>query len=185
MKPNETALVLSGSGGVGTSAIQVAKNVVGATVITTTSSDSKAELIKNLGADEVINYTSEDVHARVMEITDGRGGEVVLDSVGSVFWEDAFKSLALGGRYGICGVTTGYKAQLKMGLMFMKNLTVFGSKTTIFWVKTLPIIANANKAIKNQDKIVNKNACLRLILIFSFLKPTYKTKPIKNVKQLI
>lgn len=127
LKPNETALVLSGSGGVGTSAIQVAKNVVGATVIATTSADSKGELIKHLGADEVINYTSEDVHARVMEITDGRGVDVVLDSVGSDFWEDAFRSLALGGRYGICGVTTGYKAQLQMGLMFMKNLTVFGS----------------------------------------------------------
>ena len=42
-----------------------------------------------------------------------------------------------------------------------------------------------NKAIKNHDTIVNKNACRRLIFIFSFLKPTYKTKPIKNVKQLI
>ena len=41
------------------------------------------------------------------------------------------------------------------------------------------------RAITNQDKIVNKKACLRLILIFSFLKPTYRTKPIKNVRQLI
>ena len=126
LKPWETVLILSASSGVGTAAIQVAKNVVGARVIATTSSDEKARKARELGADEVIDYTSEKVDERVEELTDGRGVDVVVDHVGAEFWPAASASLAPGGRYGICGVTSGYKAELQMGLMFLKNLTVMG-----------------------------------------------------------
>ncbi len=126
LKPWETALVLSASAGVGTAGIQVAKRVVGATVITTTSTDEKAELAREIGADHVINYSSEDIAERVKEITGGRGVDVVLDHVGADFWPAATRSLAVGGRYGICGVTTGYRAELQMGAMFTRYQTVFG-----------------------------------------------------------
>ena len=126
LKPWETALVLSASAGVGTAGIQVAKRVVGATVITTTSTDEKAERAREIGADHVINYTNEDIADRVKEITGGRGVDVVLDHVGADFWPAATRSLAVGGRYGICGVTTGYRAELQMGAMFTRYQTVFG-----------------------------------------------------------
>ncbi len=126
LKPWETALILSASSGVGTAGIQVAKNVIGANVITTTSTDDKARMARDLGADEVINYTSEDIAERVKEITGGRGVDVVLDHVGADFWPAATASLARGGRYGICGVTTGYRAELQMGAMFLNYHTVFG-----------------------------------------------------------
>ena len=126
LKPWETALILSASSGVGTAGIQLAKNVIGATVITTTSTDEKARMARELGADEVINYTSEDIAERVKEITGGRGVDVVLDHVGADFWPAATASLARGGRYGICGVTTGYRAELQMGAMFLNYHTVFG-----------------------------------------------------------
>lgn len=126
LKPWETALILSASSGVGTAAIQVAKNVIGARVITTTSSAEKARLAKELGADEVINYKEDSIADRVKELTGGRGVEVVLDHVGADFWPDATASLAVGGRYGICGVTTGFRVELQMGLMFLKHQTVFG-----------------------------------------------------------
>ena len=126
LKSWETALVLSASAGVGTAGVQVAKHVAGAAVIATTSTDEKAERARELGADHVINYTSEDIAERVREITGGRGADVVLDHVGSEFWQAATRSLAVGGRYGICGVTTGYRAELQMGMMFTRYLTVFG-----------------------------------------------------------
>ncbi|MDA1188356.1 MAG: zinc-binding dehydrogenase [Chloroflexi bacterium] len=126
LKPWETVLIVSASSGVGTAAIQVAKNVIGATVITTTSSDEKAKQAKELGADHVINYKTEDVAGRIKELTGKRGVNVVLDHVGADSWAYAMPSLAVGGRYGICGVTSGYKVELQMGLMFLKHQTVFG-----------------------------------------------------------
>ena len=126
LRARETLLIPSASSGVGTAGIQVAKNVIGARVITTTSSEDKARKARELGADEVINYTTEDVAERVREITDGQGVEVVLDHVGADFYPAAIRSLAMGGRYGICGVTSGYRAELQMGLMFLRYHTVFG-----------------------------------------------------------
>ena len=79
-----------------------------------------------LGADEVINYAQEDIAERVRGLTGRRGVDVVLDHVGAEFWPAAIASLAPGGQYGICGVTTGYRAELQMGLMFVRHQTVFG-----------------------------------------------------------
>ena len=126
LKPWETVLVLSASSGVGTAAIQVAKRVIGARVIATTSTEEKAHKASELGADQVINYTDEDIPQRVKELTGGRGVDVVLDHVGADFWPAAIASLAPGGRYGICGVSTGYRAELQMGMLFLKNQSVFG-----------------------------------------------------------
>ena len=126
LKPWETVLVLSASAGVGTAAIQVARSVVGARVIATTSSLQKSTMAKALGADEVIDYTQENITERVKELTGGRGVDVVLDHVGAGFFEDAFNSLKRGGRYGICGVTSGFMAQLQLGTLFTRQLQVFG-----------------------------------------------------------
>ena len=126
LKPWETVLVLSASAGVGTAAIQVAKNVVGARVIATTSTAEKAAKAKELGADEVINYTEEDVTERARELTGGTGVDVVVDHVGTESFQAAYGALKPGGRYGNCGVTTGYRAELHMGMLFTQHLTVFG-----------------------------------------------------------
>ena len=126
LKPWETVLVLSASSGVGTAAIQVAKHVIGARVIATTSTEEKAGKARGLGADEVILYTEEDITDRVMELTDRRGVDVVVDHVGADTWPAASASMAPGGRYGICGVTSGYRAELQMGMLFLQNQTIFG-----------------------------------------------------------
>ena len=126
LKPWQTALVLSASAGVGIAGIQIAKNVVGARVIATTSTEEKAAKAKELGADEVINYTQEDVTKRVKELTAGEGVDVVVDHLGAEFFAAAWGSLKPGGKFGTCGVTTGYRAELHMGLLFSRQLTVFG-----------------------------------------------------------
>jgi NADPH:quinone reductase-like Zn-dependent oxidoreductase len=126
LQPWETVLALSASSGVGSAAIQVAKRVVGATVIATTSSDEKAHKARELGADHVINYKQEDIAERVKALTNGRGVDVVVDHVGQEFYPAASASLAVGGRYGVCGVTTGYKVDFHLGQLFSKQLTFFG-----------------------------------------------------------
>jgi len=126
LQPWETVLVLSASAGVGVAAIQVAKRVVGARVIATTSTREKADLARQVGADEVIVYTEEDIASRVRELTGGRGVDLVVDHVGAQFFPPAWECLRLGGRYGVCGVTTGYRIEFHMGQLFTKQATFFG-----------------------------------------------------------
>ena len=126
LKSSETTLIASASSGVGSAAIQFAKFVVGATVIATTSNGFKTQRAKDVGADFVINYNEEDIGKKVMEITEGNGADVIFDHVGTDFWNQAISVLAPGGRYGICGVTSGYKADLQMGTLFMRNQSIFG-----------------------------------------------------------
>ena len=127
LQPWETVLVLSASAGVGTAAIQVAKNVVGARVIATTSTEEKAAKARELGADEVINYKEEDVTERVKALTGGVGADVVVDHVGADFFTGAFNSLRPGGRYTICGATTGLRAELHLGLLFTRQIEIYGT----------------------------------------------------------
>ena len=127
LQPWETALVLSASAGVGTAAIQVAKNVVGARVIATTSTAEKAAKARELGADAVINYKEEDIAERVKALTNGAGVDVLVDHVGADFFATAFNSLRPGGRYTICGATTGLRAELHLGLLFTRQIEIYGT----------------------------------------------------------
>ena len=126
LQSHETALVLSASSGVGTAAIQIVKGVVGARCIATTSTGDKVRLARELGADHVINYSVEDVAKRVRELTQGRGVDLVVDGTGTQAFAAAYGSLGRGGRYGVCGVTSGYEASIHLGQLFSKELRMFG-----------------------------------------------------------
>ncbi|MBP1465066.1 quinone oxidoreductase [Candidatus Chloroploca sp. M-50] len=92
LKSGETCLVHAAAGGVGLLLVQMAK-AIGARVIGTVSTEAKAALARGAGADEVIFYTSEPFPQRVRELTDGRGVDVVYDSVGATTWEGSLDSL--------------------------------------------------------------------------------------------
>jgi NADPH:quinone reductase len=104
--PGHTALVHAGAGGLGLLLTQVAV-ATGARVLTTTSTDEKAERSRAAGASEVIRYDREDVAQRVMELTDGRGVEVVYDSVGAATARGSLASLSRRGMLVLVGESSG------------------------------------------------------------------------------
>jgi NADPH2:quinone reductase len=97
LKAGETVLVLGAAGGVGTSALQIAK-AAGAHVIAAASTDEKCALCKSIGADATINYSSENLREALKALTQGKGPDVVYDPVGGDFAEPAFRSIAWRGR---------------------------------------------------------------------------------------
>jgi NADPH2:quinone reductase len=97
LQPGETALVHAGAGGVGIAAIQMAKQV-GARVFATASSDDRLERLKPLGLDEGINYVANDFVAECRRLTDGRGVDVIVDSVGGATLQGSLAALAYRGR---------------------------------------------------------------------------------------
>jgi alcohol dehydrogenase len=146
LQSHETAMVLSASSGVGTAAIQIIKGVVGADCIAVTSSPEKIQKAMDLGADHSINYKTEDLAERVKEITGGRGVDLIVDSTGALFFEAAYASLARGGRFGTCGVTSGYQAQIHLGQLFSKELRLFG----VFMGSTNELVQIVDAAGKGQ-----------------------------------
>jgi len=128
LRAGETVLVLGAAGGVGTSAIQVAK-AAGAKVIAGVSSDEKAAFCKSLGADETLNYSVEDVRERLKGLTLGRGPDVVYDPVGGPLAEPVFRSIAWRGRYLVIGFAGGTIPTLAWNLALLKGASVVG----VFW----------------------------------------------------
>jgi NADPH2:quinone reductase len=128
LKAGETVLVLGAAGGVGTSAIQIAK-VVGARVIAAASSDEKCELCKSIGADATINYSKENLRDAIKAATGGKGPDVIYDPVGGDFAEPAFRSIARRGRYLVIGFAAGPIPALPLNLPLLKEASIVG----VFW----------------------------------------------------
>jgi NADPH2:quinone reductase len=103
LQSGQTALIHAGGGGVGMAAIQLAKRA-GATVLATASSDEKLERLKEFGIDHGINYASQNFVERTRELTDGRGADVILDSVGGQNLVDSITALAYRGTLVSVGV---------------------------------------------------------------------------------
>jgi NADPH2:quinone reductase len=128
LRAGETVLVLGAAGGVGTSAIQIAK-AMGARVIAAASSDEKCQLCLAQGADASINYASENLRERIKALTDGKGPDVIYDPVGGDYTEPAFRSIAWRGRYLVVGFAAGPIPSLPLNLALLKGASVVG----VFW----------------------------------------------------
>jgi NADPH2:quinone reductase len=128
LKTGETVLVLGAAGGVGTAAIQIAK-AAGAKVIAAASTDEKCALCKSLGADETINYTTQNIREVLKTVTEGKGPDVIYDPVGGDFAEPAFRSIAWRGRYLVVGFAAGPIPALPFNLALLKGASIVG----VFW----------------------------------------------------
>lgn len=128
LKAGETVLVLGAAGGVGTSAIQIAK-ASGARVIAAASTDEKCALCKTIGADATINYSTENLRDAVKALTNGQGVDVIYDPVGGDLAEPAFRSMAWRGRYLVIGFANGEIPRLPLNLALLKGASIVG----VFW----------------------------------------------------
>ena len=120
LQPGETLLVHGGSSGIGTMAIQLAK-AAGATVAVTAGSAEKLDACRDLGAEILVNYRDEDFVERVKDATEGRGADVVLDSIGAKYLGRNVDVLATNGRLVVIGLMGGRTGELDLGALLAKR----------------------------------------------------------------
>jgi NADPH2:quinone reductase len=128
LSAGETLLVLGAAGGVGTTAVELGKQM-GASVVAAVGSDAKLELVRRLGADHVVNYATEDLRERLKELTGGKGVDVVYDPVGGTLAEPALRSMAWGGRYLVIGFAGGDIPRIPLNLPLLKGCSIVG----VYW----------------------------------------------------
>ena len=121
----KTVLVYGASSGVGMATIQLAK-ALGATVITTVSDSGKREFAEKLGADHVIDRTSQNVSEEATRLTKG-GVDIVIDHVGAATWQSSISALKQGGRMAVCGMTSGNDATIAVRAFYTKQIIMTGA----------------------------------------------------------
>jgi NADPH:quinone reductase len=128
IQPGETLLVLGAAGGVGLAAVELGK-IMGAKVIAAASTDDKLAVCKQHGADELINYATQDLRERIKEITGGKGVDVIYDAVGGAYTEPALRSMAWKGRLLVVGFAAGDIPKIPLNLTLLKGCSIVG----VFW----------------------------------------------------
>jgi len=126
--PGETVLVHGAAGGVGLTAVEIAK-AAGAQVIATAGSDEKTAIAKAHGADHVINYTTGPIRDRVKELTDGNGADVIYDPVGGDIFDQSLRCINWGGRILIIGFAAGRIPEIPANMLLVKSCSAIG----VFW----------------------------------------------------
>jgi NADPH2:quinone reductase len=128
LQPGESLVVLGAAGGVGSSAIEIGK-AMGAKVIAAASSEEKLAFCKELGADETIDYEKSDLRQRILDLTGGKGADVVYDPVGGAYTESALRAMAWKGRLLIIGFASGVIPAVKLNLALLKERSLIG----VYW----------------------------------------------------
>ena len=127
LEPGEDLLVMAAGSGIGVGAIQLGK-LLGARVITTAGSQWKLDKAADLGADAGVNYREfPEFSRKVRELTRGEGVHVVFEHIGAAVWRECFASLRRGGRFVNSGVTAGHRAELHLGQLWTRELTLMGT----------------------------------------------------------
>lgn len=124
IQPGETLLVLGAGGALGVSAVEIGK-LMGARVIAAASTEEKLDLCRERGADETINYATENLKERAKELTDGRGVDVVYDAVGGDKAEQALRAIGWEGRFLVIGFAGGIPS-IPLNLTLLKSCQIVG-----------------------------------------------------------
>ena len=124
----ETLLVLGAAGGVGLAAIEIG-TILGARVIACASTEDKLAVCREHGADQTINYTTDDLRVRIKALTNGAGPDVVYDPVGGAYTEPALRSIAWRGRLLVVGFAAGEIPKIPLNLTLLKGCSIVG----VFW----------------------------------------------------
>lgn len=137
VEPGQTVLVQAAGSGVSSAAIQIAK-LFGARVIATVGTSAKAGKAASLGADVVIDRSSQDVVAEVKKLTSGRGVDVVVEHIGGDVMAASIRATAKGGRIVTCGASAGYTSEIDLRHVFFRQIEILGStmgpKSTLFTI---------------------------------------------------
>ena len=128
LQAGETLLVTGAGGGVGTTAIEIGK-AMGARVIAAASTDEKLEIAKNLGADEVINYSDGELKEKVKALTDGLGADVIYDPIGGDIFLQCMRCVNWKGRVLVIGFASGPILEVPTNLALLKGCSIVG----VFW----------------------------------------------------
>ena len=128
MQPGETLVVLGAAGGVGVSAIEIGK-AMGARVIAAASSEEKLAVCRQVGADDTINYSTENLKDRINELTDGKGADVVYDPVGGSYTEQALRAIKWRGKLLVIGFAAGDIPRIPLNLALLKERQILG----VYW----------------------------------------------------
>lgn len=128
LQPGESLVVLGAAGGVGLAAVELGA-AMGANVIAAASTDDKLDLCREHGATATINYATEDLKARMRELTGGKGADVVYDAVGGSYSEPALRSMAWEGRFLVIGFAAGEIPKVPLNLTLLKGCSIVG----VFW----------------------------------------------------
>jgi NADPH2:quinone reductase len=172
LQPGEDLLVHAAAGGVGIAAVQIGK-ALGARVIATAGGPEKCEIARREGADETIDYRSDDFVSRVMELTGGKGADVIYDSVGGDTTDKSLKCIAWNGRLLIIGFASGRIPEIKANRILLKNIAVTG----LHWGAHM---------LKDPDKIPQTFEALFALYAQGKIKPViYKRFSLDEVPQAL
>lgn len=177
VKPWHTVLVMAAGSGVSTWAIQFAK-LAGARVIATAGDDTKLDLAKSLGADDVVNYRASDYGKAIKALTNGAGVDVALDHTGADNWQTTLRALKWGGVLVTCGATSGYEATTPLAHVFFKQLSILGStmgrKGDLYKIARLvesgrvkPVVADVlplSEAARAHEKMASRDFFGKIVL---------------------
>jgi len=126
LQNGETVLIHAAASGVGTAAIQMARET-GARILVTAGSAEKTHRCIELGATAGCNYKEQDFSEWIKDVTKGQGVDVIEDFIGAAYWDRNLRSLKTGGRLVLVGLMGGVKAEVNLGLLLAKRLQIFGS----------------------------------------------------------